>query len=136
MPAAAKPSPVLIALCQNALKSLAGSCPGVALAYIATKDGHVLASLTREGVGAKIAVMGGSMHALGDSIVAEARLGACNNVIIEAAEGKAVLLGITVGRTELVLTGISGRDTSLGLLLASCKSCCEVIRSRVAANHG
>lgn len=131
-----KPSPVLVALCQNALKTLSASCHGIALAYIATKDGHVLASLTREGIGSKIAVMGGSMHALGDSIVAEAKLGACNNVIIEAGEGKAVLVGITVGRTELVLTGVAGRDTNLGLLLASCKSCCELIRSRVAAQHG
>ena len=120
----------LLALCKEALENLANDCPGLQLATIATRDGFELVSVSKGVQTAKIAVMSGTMHALGDSIVTESHLRTCHNVIIEAEAGKVVILAVPELQEHLVLTGVAGTGTNLGMLLRQCKNCCEEIASR------
>jgi hypothetical protein len=127
----AKISAVLVALSRRALGIVAESCPGLLAASVATKDGRIVAQTGAAEAASKIPVMGGTMHALGDALVEEATLGRCLNVIVEADEGKVVMLSVPDSRSGLVVIGIAGAEANLGLLLRACRSCAEDIGARL-----
>ena len=116
----------LVAACQGILESLRARCTGLLWASVSTKDGIEIVSVG-ELANEKLSVMSGTMHALADGIVAEASLGACHDIILDAENGRIVILSVREGNDDLVLAGMASPETSLGLLLSLCTSACDDI---------
>ena len=121
----------LAAACTPLLHSLAERCTGLLWASVSTQDGIEVASLGGHG-DEKLSVMAGTMHALADGIMAEAALGACHNIMLDAERGRVVILSIPHAE-GLVLAGMAQPDTSLGMLLVLCSNACEEIGGATAA---
>jgi predicted regulator of Ras-like GTPase activity (Roadblock/LC7/MglB family) len=119
--------PAFVAACQHRLKELAINCPGLKAASISTKDGVVIASYGASEENTKIAVIAGTLHAVGEAVVSEADLQDCRNIVIEAGGGRVALLSLPGTLRDFVLSAIVGTNTSLGMLLGCCRVCCESI---------
>jgi predicted regulator of Ras-like GTPase activity (Roadblock/LC7/MglB family) len=75
----------------------------------------------------KLSVIVSTMHALSDSIVAEADLGDCRSTILKARKGRVVILSVP-GKTEgRMLAGMATPNTSLGMLLSCCAMACREV---------
>ena len=112
--------------CNGILADLLARCSGLLWASVSTKDGIEIASAGSM-ANEKLSVMSGTMHALADGIVAEAALGACHDIILDAEGGRIVILSVREGEGDLVLAGMAGRSTTLGMLLSFCGAACDEI---------
>ncbi|MDH5669541.1 MAG: roadblock/LC7 domain-containing protein [Nitrospira sp.] len=98
------------------LDSYLSNCDAVALAIVTTPDGRLCAQRQRGAYETEAtAVMGSSLMALGDTILAELRLGTCESVIAESAQG--LVLFTHIGSTY-VLVSMTESKNSLGTLLS------------------
>lgn len=116
----------LATACRSILDTLAARCDGLLWASVSTKDGIEVASIGGA-ANEKLSVMTGTMHALADGIVAEAALGSCRNVMLEAEHGRVVILSVQGGASDLVLAGMARPETSLGMLLSFCAVACTEV---------
>lgn len=116
----------LASACSGILAGLLADCAGVLWATVSTKDGIEIASA---GTSAHehLSVMSGTMQALADSIVAEAALGACHDVILRAERGSIAILSVREGDDQLVLAGMGSAETTIGMLLSCCTTACTQI---------
>lgn len=100
------------------------SCTG---AIASTADGHLIARAERqEFPGKRLAAMGSTLMALGNTITRELAMGKCRNVIAENEQGIVVFLQIS---HRAVLVAASADRSSLGLLLSAAKACIERIQN-------
>jgi predicted regulator of Ras-like GTPase activity (Roadblock/LC7/MglB family) len=107
-------------ICREVLDDFSAACPGLIDAAVCTKDGMEVARLA--GSNSKTAVMSGTMKVLGEAIARESSLDACRSVSVEAEGGNLVIVPVhDAPNRHLVLAGVGGRDTNLGLLLVQCK---------------
>lgn len=98
------------------LDTYLSNCDAVALAIVTTPDGRLCAQRQRGAYETDAtAVMGSSLMALGDTILAELRLGTCESVIAESAQG--LVLFNHIGSTY-VLVSMTESKNSLGTLLS------------------
>jgi predicted regulator of Ras-like GTPase activity (Roadblock/LC7/MglB family) len=123
--------PRFASVCRTRLLDLADSCPGLIAASVSSKDGVVVASWGASEENSKIAVVAGTLHAVSESVVEEANLQSCRNVAIEAARGRIVLVALPGTFSDYVLTGVVGPTTTLGMLMGSCRVCCERIADQI-----
>jgi len=92
------------------------NCEAVTLAIVTTPDGRLRAQRQRGAYETDLtAVMGSSLMALGDTILAELRLGACDTVIAESAQGLVLFNHIA---SAFVLVSMTQSKSSLGSLLS------------------
>jgi predicted regulator of Ras-like GTPase activity (Roadblock/LC7/MglB family) len=92
------------------------NCEAVDLAVITTPDGRLRAQRQRGAFETEsTAVMGSSLMALGDTILAELRLGPCETVIAESSQGLVLFNHIA---SSFVLVSMTQSKHSLGSLLS------------------
>lgn len=114
-------------ICLENLHSLAARCKGIVAAVAATTDGYLLASIGNEVAAVKIAVMSGSMQALGQSIMQEGRAGECSSVVVESDRDKLVIVAVPRLEQDIIVTGLAGPESTVGFLRSCCKQCAEDI---------
>ena len=119
----------LTSACRGILETLAARCSGLIWASVSTRDGIEIASIGGA-PNEKLSVIVSTMHALSEGIAAEADLGDCRSTILEAGQGRVVILSVP-GETEdaedLVLAGMAKPSTSLGMLLSCCAMACQEV---------
>lgn len=112
-------------LCAEKLADFFDKCDVVAGALVSTLDGQLLASRqTSDDPLARVAVMGGSLISLTDTMIAELNLGHNENVISQNKEGILIFMHIT---SQLVLVSFTRNTQALGLLLAHTKVCANAL---------
>ena len=98
------------------LDTYLSNCEVVELAVVTTSDGRLCAQRQRGAYETEsTAVMGSSLMALGDTILAELRLGTCDTVIAESAQGLVLFNHIA---STFVLVSMTQSKNSLGSLLS------------------
>ena len=98
------------------LEQYLSNCEAVTLAIVTTPDGRLRAQRQRGAYETELtAVMGSSLMALGDTILTELRLGACDTVMAESAQG--LVLFHHIG-SAFVLVSMTQSKSSLGSLLS------------------
>lgn len=99
------------------------SCTG---AIVTSADGHLVARAERKDFPAKrLAAMGSTLMALGNTITRELAMGKCRNVISENENGIVIFLQVS---PRAVLVAASSERSHLGLLLSAAKACIERIQ--------
>lgn len=110
------PEDIEAAVFGRELEQYLSNCEAVELAVVTTPDGRLRAQRQRGAYETEVtAVMGSSLMALGDTILAELRLGSCDTVIAESAQG--LVLFNHIGST-FVLVSMTQSKSSLGALLS------------------
>lgn len=113
---------------QKELKTLTSKSPGVLAAQICTSDGFEIAAVHRnEESHRRLAAMVSSLHALGSAMVEETELGQYSNLIIEATEGKCLMMAIPGTNGSLLLTAVAAPSLLFGHFHVACKASCEAI---------
>lgn len=108
------------------LKALASKNPGILGAQVCTSDGFEVASVHRdEESHRRLAAMVSSIHALGSALVQETDLGTYQNLIIEATNGKCLMMAIPGSDESLLLTAIASPSMLFGRYHQVCKATCE-----------
>ena len=113
------------ALCTKELLNLFHKCDDIEGALVSTLDGQLLAT-HQKGTDSldRVAVMGGSLISLTDTMIAELNLGHNENVISQNEQGILLFMHINA---QLVLVSFTRNKRALGLLLAHSKRCAEAL---------
>lgn len=123
----------LAAIAQE-LDAFVNAIPGVRTAVIASVDGFALAEASgRTGNGERLAAMTSSMLGLARAVTAELTLGAMEVLMVEAAEGKVLMLSIPVPSRPLLLMAACSQRTVIGGVLWSARECSQRILAACAA---
>ena len=122
------PSPALDAAHRQAvaahLEAFASATTGLRAAVIASVDGFALVqSAPGAGNGERLAAMTSAMLALAGAVGRELALGALEVLILEAAEGKVLMLSIPAPQAPLLLMAACERNSLTGSVLWSAKEC-------------
>lgn len=105
------------------LSKLLDSCSVVEAGVVATLDGHLCAmkQRTTQYPLERLATMGSTFMALGDTITRELKMGSCDNIISENRNGIVVFMHIN---DDLVLVTLATQK-NLGMLLSHSRKCAE-----------
>lgn len=110
--------PKLEALARQAVDTIMREVRGTRASVVSTEDGfEVAARVENTAEIARLSAMASSMAALGAIAGEESKLGACRNVVIEAAEGHIVMMQARRDDVSLVLSVVAGADAVLGQVL-------------------
>lgn len=105
------------------LMKLLDDCDVIKAGVVATMDGNMLAQYQRADFPMdRLATMGSSLMALGDTITAELSLGTCDKIISENQDGIVAFMHIN---DDLVLISITTEKSGLGMLLTYSRSCAQ-----------
>ena len=114
---------------RDLLKKLWIRTPGILAAQVCTIDGFEIAALESNSLSQRrLAAMVSSIHALGGALVTETQLGECTNIVLEATQGKALMMSVPGFSGQLLLAAISSQEPLFGHFHAACKACCEELR--------
>lgn len=117
-----------IARIRAELDAFAHALPGVRSAVVASVDGFAIAEATGQaGAGDRLAAMTSSMLALGKAVTRELALGSMEVLMMEADEGKVLMLSIPSPGTPLLLMAACNRRTVIGNVLWSARECSQKI---------
>lgn len=105
------------------LTKLLDNCSLIEAGVVATLDGHLCAMKQQKAQYPleRLATMGSTLMALGDTITRELKMGNCDNIISENRNGIVVFMHIN---DDLVLVTLSTQK-SLGMLLSHSRKCAE-----------
>lgn len=113
---------------RSELKALANKNPGILAAQVCTSDGFEVASVQRnEESHRRLAAMASSLHALGSAMVEETELGSYLNLIIEATEGKCLMMALPGTEGTLLLAAVAAPSLLFGHFHLACKAACEAL---------
>jgi len=122
---------------ETLLKDLTSKNPGILAAQVCTSDGFEVASVQRdEESHRRLAAMVSSLHALGSAMVSETELGSYQNLIIEATEGKCLMMAIPGTNEELLLTAVASPAILFGRFHQACKAVCETLGQAMVRRVG
>ncbi|MDY6994375.1 MAG: hypothetical protein SVR94_17465 [Pseudomonadota bacterium] len=109
---------------EQRLEQLLEHCSVIDAAVVATVDGYMCTMKQRHPQYAleRLATMGSTLMALGDTITAELQMGACDNIISENRTGTVAFMHIN---TQLVLVTLTTHKSALGMLLSYSRKCAE-----------
>jgi predicted regulator of Ras-like GTPase activity (Roadblock/LC7/MglB family) len=108
---------------KNRLVKLLQDCDVIKAGVVATMDGNMCANYQHTDFPMdRLATMGSSLMALGDTITAELSLGTCDKIISENKDGIVAFMHVN---DNLVLITITTEKTALGLLLSYSRSCAK-----------
>lgn len=120
------------ALCQKHLDALLDAYPEISGALVSSIDGFEIAGRLRPSLSpATLSAMTSSQLALGEAICGEAAIGACLNVVIEADQGRVLMLDIPNSSRKLLLTVLCGDNAPLGSVLWPVRRCAQEIGKRI-----
>jgi uncharacterized protein len=120
------------ALCQKHLDALLDAYPEIIGALVSSIDGFEIAARLRPSLSAAtLSAMTSSQLALGEAICGETAMGACLNVVIEADQGRVLMLDIPNPRRKLLLTVLCSHEASLGSVLWPVRRCAQEIGKRI-----
>jgi predicted regulator of Ras-like GTPase activity (Roadblock/LC7/MglB family) len=116
-------------MCQRQLDLLMTDAADVRGALIATTDGFELARAPAHATFAasKLAAMASSIFALGEATAREVQLSQCRNVLVDAVDGRLLLLSVPTRDFGLVLCVFGSEHASLGYLLAIARKHVEAL---------
>ena len=118
---------------RDVLKKLSLRTPGILAAQVCTLDGFEVAGIdTNAQSQRRLAAMVSSIHAVGSAIITETQLGECTNLVLEATQGKALMMSVPGSSGQLLLAAIASKDLLFGHFHAACKACCEDLRGFTA----
>ena len=117
-------SPFTINQLEQRLTQLLETCQVINAAVVATLDGHLCTMKQRQHQYPleRLATMGSTLMALGDTITAELHMGSCDNLISENKNGIIAFMHIN---DNLVLVTLSLQKNALGMLLSHSRRCAE-----------
>ena len=122
-------SPALQQAAQAAVNRLMTELKGVRAVVIATEDGFELAGrMENNAQVARLSALASSLAALGALAGEESNLGACDNVIIEAAHGHLVLVQARHAEVDLIVSVITSREAIIGQVLYLSKLVAKSLR--------
>jgi uncharacterized protein len=122
------------ALCQKHLDALIDGYPDIIGALVSSVDGFEIAARLQPQLSpATMSAMTSSQLALGQAICGETAMGACLNVVIEADQGRLLILDIPNQHKKLLLTVLCGKNASLGSVLWPVRRCADDIGQRMDA---
>jgi len=106
------------------LSKLLADCSVIDASVISTLDGHTCAMKQGQNKYSleRLATMGSTFMALGDTITAELNMGNCENIISENKEG--IITFMHIGN-NLVLVTLTTKKNALGMLLSHSRRCAE-----------
>lgn len=115
------------------LKELSTKNSGILAVQVCTSDGFEVASVQRdEESHRRLAAMVSSLHALGSAMVEETELGQYLNLIIEATEGKCLMMAVPGTEGGLLLTAVADPSLLFGRFHAACKAACDALGSTMS----
>lgn len=99
-------------------------------AVVATEDGFEVASHAQSNaqVG-RIAAMASSLAALGAVAGEESKLGACNHVLIEAAEGYIVMSQARRADADYILSVVAGKEAVVGQMVYYARAAAQTLQT-------
>lgn len=122
-------SPALQQAAQAAVDRLMQELKGVRAVVIATEDGFELAGrMENSAQVARLSALASSLAALGALAGEESNLGACDNVIIEAAQGHLVMVQARHAEADLIISVVTSREAIMGQVLYLSKLVAKSLR--------
>jgi uncharacterized protein len=121
------------AVCQRQLDLMLSEAVDVRGALIATSDGFELARAPLDDTtisASKLAAMASSIFALGEATVREVQLTHCRNVLVDAGDGRLLLLSIPTRDFSMVMCVYGKQQSTLGYLLAIARTHVEELVRR------
>lgn len=118
---------------REALEAFAAAVPGVRGAVVASVDGFALAEAATAGNGERLAAMTSSMLGLAKAVARELDLGAMEALMIEAGDGKVLMLSIPAPASPLLLMAACNRRSVMGHALWNARECARRILSACRA---
>lgn len=109
---------------EERLDKLLESCHIIEAGVVATVDGYKCAMKQRatQYPLERLAIMGSTLMALGDTITSELQMGNCDNIISENKHGIVAFMHIN---EQLVLVTLTTQKNALGMLLSHSRKCAE-----------
>lgn len=112
------------AICLKHIEALVETHIEIDGALVSTVDGfEVAAHLGGKQSAAKLSAMTSSLLALAQAICGESGIGACNDMLIEAAAGRLLLMDIPRPERQLLLAVLCDRDSTMGQVLWAARRC-------------
>jgi uncharacterized protein len=110
--------PARMRACEQTLEALVKDNPDILSALVATVDGFSVAQAPRGPASdGRMAAMISSLHALGTAVTSQADLGDCEDVLVEASNGRLLLIEISSVRPSLLLGVLARANAPLGVVL-------------------
>lgn len=110
------------------LADFASAIPGIRAAVLASVDGFVLAKAgPGTGGGERLAAMTSSMLGLAGAVTRELTLGDLEVLMLDASDGKVLMLSIPCPRRPLLMMAACSQRTVIGNMLWSAKDCARKI---------
>ncbi|WP_165418340.1 roadblock/LC7 domain-containing protein [Dyella amyloliquefaciens] len=95
-------------------------------AVVSTVDGfHVAARLTGSLSAEKLSAMASSLLAINEAVCRESSMGECRDLVVEASQGRILLMDVPHPAQKLILTVLCRAKTTMGKALWSARSCRE-----------
>ncbi len=118
---------------EQRLAQLLDSCDVINAGLVATLDGHLCAMKQRHQHYSleRLATMGSTLMALGDTITAELQMGNCDNIISENKQGIIAFMHIN---DDFVLVTLSIHKNALGMLLSHSRRCAQEMVTIIKTN--
>lgn len=128
------PTSAQLAAIARELDAFVAAVPGIHGAVVASVDGFALAESTvGSGSGERLAAMTSSMLGLAGAITHELALGTMQVLMIEAGDGKVLMLSIATPSSPLLLMAACNQRTVIGSVLWHARECSQRILSACAA---
>lgn len=110
--------PNLKAASEAAIQKLMENARGIKAVVISTEDGfEIAARVENTAMVTRLAAMASSLAALGAIAGEESQLGACDNIMIGAANGHLIMMQARHATTVLIISIIAGKDAVIGQVL-------------------
>lgn len=118
------------AICQFQLDALVEKAPQVRGALVSTVDGFDVAANVRKPLSpARLSAMASSLLALGEAVSSESDTGICKDIVIDASDGRVLIMDVPFAAQKLLLTVLSDSAATLGQILWAARDCRnEIIR--------
>lgn len=122
--------PKLARAAENAADLLMRDVKGVRAVVVSTEDGfEVAARVENTAQIARLSAMASSLAALGALAGEESRLGACDSLVMEAAEGYIAILQVRRADVSLIMSVVTGRDAVVGQVLYFSKQAARALEN-------
>lgn len=116
--------------CEAAVAMIMREVKGVRAVVIATEDGFELASRVENAAEvSRLSAMASSMAALGAIAGEESRVGACDNVVIAAANGHIAMRQVRRRDVSLVVSVVASREGIVGQMLYFSRQACRALEA-------
>ena len=123
-------APQLKTACDRALDELMQEVKGIKAVVVATEDGfEVAARVENTAQVARLSAMASSLAALGAMAGEESRLGVCESMVMEAADGFIAIVQVRRADVTLIISVVTGRDAVVGQLLYFSKKAAATLQA-------